>query len=165
LCDAFQAPKPLSLQLQPFGKSDDDLGELTFEVGLFFCSVRASRMVRGVQADGPRRTSSSGVRRVLARHSFRSVAFLSFGWTEFRTVRSSGRMVRGCLSDSPRAPRGRSVFLGSLLLVLFALTDGPRLRPDSLRQGCGQSAVPCQTVRAAHRGRSALPGRTVRQSL
>jgi hypothetical protein len=43
LCDAFQVPKPLSLQLQPFGKSDDDLGELTFEVGLFFCFVRASR--------------------------------------------------------------------------------------------------------------------------
>jgi hypothetical protein len=35
LCDAFQVPKPLSSQLQPFGKSDDDLGELTFEVGLF----------------------------------------------------------------------------------------------------------------------------------
>jgi hypothetical protein len=158
LCDAFQAPKPLSLQLQPFGKSDDDLGELTFEVGLFFCSVRASRTVHGVQADGPRRTSSSGVLRVLARLSFRSVSFLSFGWTEFRTV-------RGCLADSPRAPHGRSVFLGSLLLVLFALTDGPRLRPDSPRQGCGQSAVPCWTVRAAHRGRSALPGRTVRQIL
>jgi hypothetical protein len=35
LCDAFQVPKPLSPQLLPFGKSDDDLGELTFEVGLF----------------------------------------------------------------------------------------------------------------------------------
>jgi hypothetical protein len=35
LCDAFQVPKPLSPQLQPFGKSGDDLGELTFEVGLF----------------------------------------------------------------------------------------------------------------------------------
>jgi hypothetical protein len=35
LCDAFQVPKPLSPKLQPFGKSVDDLGELTFEVGRF----------------------------------------------------------------------------------------------------------------------------------
>jgi hypothetical protein len=60
---------------------------------------------------------------------------------------------------------GRSVVRGVPLEVLFDLTDGPRLRPDSPRQGCGQSAVPCQTVRAAHRGRSALSGRTVRQRL
>jgi hypothetical protein len=33
--DAFQVPKPLSPQLQPFGKSNDDLGELTFEVEQF----------------------------------------------------------------------------------------------------------------------------------
>jgi hypothetical protein len=31
------------------GKSDDDLGELTFEVGLFFCSVCASRTVRAAR--------------------------------------------------------------------------------------------------------------------
>jgi hypothetical protein len=49
LSDAFQVPKPLSPQLQPFGKSDDDLGELTFEVELFFCSVRASRTVRAAR--------------------------------------------------------------------------------------------------------------------
>jgi hypothetical protein len=35
LCDAFQISKPLSPQLQPFGKSDDDFGELTFEVEQF----------------------------------------------------------------------------------------------------------------------------------
>jgi hypothetical protein len=39
----------LSPKLQPFGKSDDDLGELTFEVGLFFCSVRASRTVHAAR--------------------------------------------------------------------------------------------------------------------
>jgi hypothetical protein len=39
----------LSPQLQSFGKSDDDLGELTFKVGLFFCSVRASRTVRAAR--------------------------------------------------------------------------------------------------------------------
>jgi hypothetical protein len=164
LCDAFQVPKPLSPQLLPFGKSDDDLGELTFEVGRF--SVLSAR---GGRSAWCRRTVRAGavrwVLRVLARLSFRSVVALSFGWTKFRTVRVYRRTVRGCLADSPRAPRGRSVFRGSLLEVLFALTDGPRLRPDSLRQGCGQSAVPCQTVRAAHRGRSALPGRTVRQRL
>jgi hypothetical protein len=122
-------------------------------------------MVRVLLADGPRRSCSSRVLRVLARLSFRSVAFLIFGWTGFRTVRSRGRTVRGCLADSPRAPRRRSVVRGVLLEVLFVLTDGPRLRPDSPRQGCGQSAVPCRTVRAAHRGRSALSGRTVRQRL
>jgi hypothetical protein len=48
LCDAFQVPKPLSLQLLPFGKSDDDFGELTFEVGLFsVLSVWRGRSARG----------------------------------------------------------------------------------------------------------------------
>jgi hypothetical protein len=47
LCDAFQVPRPLSLQFLPFGKSDDDLGELTFEVGLFsVLSVRRGRSAR-----------------------------------------------------------------------------------------------------------------------
>jgi hypothetical protein len=149
LCDAFQVPKPWSPQLQPFGKSDDDLGELTFEVVLFFCSVCASRTVRGVQADGPRLTSSSGVLRVLARLSFRSVVFLSFVWTKFRMVRSSGRTVRGCLADSPRAPRGRSVFRGSLLVVLLVLTDSARPRPDGPPYLCGQTTVHWRTVRVA----------------
>jgi hypothetical protein len=101
LCDAFQVPKPLSSQLQPFGKSDDDLGELTFEVELFSCFVRASRTVRVVLADGPRRACSSGVLRVLARLSFRSVVVLSFGWTKFRTVRV-------CWANGPRVPGGQS---------------------------------------------------------
>jgi hypothetical protein len=48
LCDAFQVPKPLSVQLLPFGKSDDDLAKLTFEVGLFsVLSVRRGRSARG----------------------------------------------------------------------------------------------------------------------
>jgi hypothetical protein len=113
---------------------------------LFFYSVRASWTVRGVQADGPRRTCSSGVLRVLDRLSFRSVAILSFGWTKFRTVRSSGRTVRGCLADSPRAPRVRSIFRGSLLVVLLVLTDSLRPRPDGPPYLCGQSAVHWRTV-------------------
>jgi hypothetical protein len=161
----FKSPNPCLYSFNHLGKSDDDLGELTFEVGLFFCSVRASRTVRIVLADGPRLACSSRVLRVLARLSFRSVLVSCFGRKRFRTVRSSGPTVRGCLADSPRAPHGRSIFRGLLLEVLFALTNGRRLRPDSPRQGCGQSAVPCRTVRAAHRGRSALRGRTVRRRL
>jgi hypothetical protein len=67
--------------------------------------------------------------------------------------------------QTQRAHRGRSVVPGVPLVVLLALTDGPRLRPDSPRVGCGQSVVPGRTVRAAHRGRSALSGRTVRLRL
>jgi hypothetical protein len=92
------------------------------------------------------------------RLSFRSVAILSFGWTEFRT----GPQHR---ADGPRAPRGRSVVRGVLLLVLCDLTDSPRRR-------AGQSVVLARTVREIRPdgprgqcGRSAPPGRTVRQSL
>jgi hypothetical protein len=60
---------------------------------------------------------------------------------------SSGRSV--ARADGPPGLCGRFVFLGSVLVVLFALTDGPRLRPDSPRQGREQSVVPCRTVRAA----------------
>jgi hypothetical protein len=62
----------------------------------------------------------------------------------------AGRTVRGCLLDSPRAPRGRSIFRGSLLEVLLALMDSPRPRPDGPLYLCGQSAVPWRTVRLAH---------------
>jgi hypothetical protein len=100
-------------------------------------------------ADGPRRACSSRVFRVLARLRFRSVVFSSFGWAKFRTVRVYWADSRGCLSDSPRAPRGRSVIRGASLEVLLPFSDSPRLRPDGQRQGCGQSAVPCRRVRAA----------------
>jgi hypothetical protein len=99
--------------------------------------------------DGPRVQCSSRVLRVLARLRFRSVLVLSFGWNWFRTVRSSGRTVRGCPADSPHAPRGQSVFRGSLLEVLLALTNSPRPRPDGPPYLCGQSAVHWRTVRVA----------------
>jgi hypothetical protein len=35
LVDAYHVPKLLSQQLLPFGRSGDELGELTFGVGLF----------------------------------------------------------------------------------------------------------------------------------
>jgi hypothetical protein len=97
--------------------------------------------------DGPRVQCFSRVLRVLAQLRFRSVLVSSFGWKWFRTVRSSGRTVRGCLADSPRAPRGRSVFRRSLLEVLLALTDSPRPRPDSPRYIGGRSTWPVRTVR------------------
>jgi hypothetical protein len=66
LCDAFQVPKPFSPHLLPFGKSDDDLGELTFEVGRF--SVLSAR--GGRSAWGRRTVRAGPVLRVLARLSF-----------------------------------------------------------------------------------------------
>jgi hypothetical protein len=99
--------------------------------------------VREGVADGPREQFSSGVLRVLARPCFRSALISSFSWKRFRTVRCSG-------ADSPRAPRGRSVFRGSLLEVLLALTDSPRPRPDGPPYLCGQSAVFWRTVHVAH---------------
>jgi hypothetical protein len=75
---------------------------------------------------------------------------------------AAARTVRGCLADSPRAPRGRSIFRSSLLVVLLALTDSPRPRPDGPPYLCrgtlaDSSRGPC--------GQSTPPGRTVRQSL
>jgi hypothetical protein len=77
----------------------------------------------------------------------------------------AGRTVRGCLADSPRAPRAQSVIRGASLVVLCVLSDGPRHR-------AGQSAVLVRTVRGSRPdgprgqcGRSAPPGRMVRQSL
>jgi hypothetical protein len=123
-------------------------------------------------ADGPRggRGRSAGCEFV--RSSSRSCSpFVSirrdfeFWLDEVSDGPQQRRTVRGCLADSPRAPRGRSVFLGSLLLVLYALTDGPRRRAR-------QSVVLARTVRGSRPdgprgqcGRSAPPGRMVRQSL
>jgi hypothetical protein len=159
LCDASQVPKPLSLQLLPFGKSDDDLGELTFGVWLFSVlsvpggrSARVWRMVR-----------VNSVLRVLARLRFRSVLVLSFRWKWFRTVRNSERTVHRCLADSPLAPRGRSVFRGSLLEVLFALTDGPRIRPNNLCQGADSPRYPAgRSARPIADGPPCLAGRSAR---
>jgi hypothetical protein len=116
-------------------------------------------------ADGPRPGCLSHVLRVLAHLHFRSVVISSFGWARFR-------MVRVCRADSPWVPGGQSScsprtvrYSGSLLEVLFAFSDSPRLR-------AGQSAVRVRTVCGSRPdnprglcGQSAPPGRTVRQSL
>jgi hypothetical protein len=139
LCDAFQVPKPLSPQLLSFGKSDDDLGELTFGVGLFFCSVRKGRTVRVGTADGPRGASSSRV------FSCSCLASLS--------IRRGFEFSLGEVSDSPqqwadgpRVPGGQSArsprtvrYSGSSLVVRLAFSDGPRRR-------AGQSVVWVRTV-------------------
>jgi hypothetical protein len=57
-------------------------------------------------------------------------------------VAAGSRTVRASVADGPPGLRGRSVFLGSLLLVLCALSDGPRRR-------AGQSAVLARTVRGS----------------
>jgi hypothetical protein len=76
---------------------------------------------------------------------------------------AAARTVRGCLADSPRAPRGRSVFQGSLLEVLLALTNGSRPRLDGPPYLCGQSAVHWRTVRVARADSSPLlAGRSAR---
>jgi hypothetical protein len=98
LCDAFQIPKPLSPQLQPFGKSDDDLGELTFVVEQFSAlSVR-----RGRSAGRSRTVRGWRVRRVFVEFlrvfAFDPVWLLVFVAAGLRTVRAS-------VEDGPRPTR------------------------------------------------------------
>jgi hypothetical protein len=163
LCDAIQVPKPLSPQLLPFGKSDDDLGELTFVVELFsVLSARRGRSARGRQTVREERVLPVFFVFLLGL-IFRSVVALSFCWVRFRTVRSSRRTVRGCLADSPRAPRGRSVIRGRLwrFCVLFRTVRG--VGPDSPWCACGQSVVAGRTVRVASAdGTPLLAGRSAR---
>jgi hypothetical protein len=77
----------------------------------------------------------------------------------------AGRTVRGCLADSPRAPRGRSVIRGASLEVLLPFFG-------QSEDQAGRSTAMVRTVRdtlpdspCGPRGQSAPPGRTVRQSL
>jgi hypothetical protein len=145
----------LSPQLLPFGKSNDDLGELTFEVVQFFCFVRVGRTVRGVSADGPRGCCLSGVLRVLARLSFRSVMALSFGWAKFRTV----RVYR---ADGPRVPGGQSACSPwTVRFSRFATGGSVHFNGRSAAQA-GQSAVRVRTVRDTLPDGPRDPSRTVR---
>jgi hypothetical protein len=147
LVDSYHVPKLLSQQLLPFGSSRDGLEVLTFEVEQF--SALSAR--RGRSASVWRT-----VRGLAVRHAF-FVFLLGFAFDpwcfrvlvgrSFGRSACAGRTVRGCLADSPRAPRGRSVIRGASLEVLLPFSDSPRLRPDGPRQGCGQSAPPGRTVR------------------
>jgi hypothetical protein len=128
---------------------------LTFEVVQFFCSVRVGQTARGVSADGPRGCCSSGVLRVLALLSFRSVAALSFGWAKFRTV-------RGCLADGPRVPGGQSACSPrTVRFSRFATGGSVRFNGRSAAQA-GQSAARVRTVRGTLPNGPRGPSRTVR---
>jgi hypothetical protein len=116
-------------------------------------------------ADSPRALCSSRVRRVHACLRFQSGFGLGFHCSWFADGPSfcSGRFRSR--ADGPPGLRGRSVFLGSFLVVLLALTDCPRLL-------VGRSAWPLRTVRGSWpdcprglSGQCAPPGRIVRQRL
>jgi hypothetical protein len=149
LVDAFHVPKLFSQQLLPFGRSGDGLEVLTFEVEQF----SALSAMGGQSACVWRTVRGLAVHRVffvfLLDFSFVPFWFRVLVGRGFGRSACAGRTVRGCLADSPCAPRGRSVFRGSLLEVLLALTDSPRPRPDGPPYLCGQSAVHWRTVHVA----------------
>jgi hypothetical protein len=144
------------------------LEELTFGVELFLLlSVRRGqsacvwRTVRVVRVQ----PSSSRVRRVLARLRFRSSLCLGFRCSRFVDGPSFSSERSGTRVDGPPGLRGWSVFLGSFLVVMLALTD-------CLWHLARRSAWPLRTVRGTWPdcphglcGQSAPPGRTVRQCL
>jgi hypothetical protein len=78
---------------------------------------------------------------------------------------SAWRTVRGCLADTPRAPRGRFVIRGASLEVLVAFSvvrgSGRTVRnkgADSPRYPAGQSARPLRIIRPAWPDSPAEPG-------
>jgi hypothetical protein len=162
LFDAYHVPKFLSQQLLLFGRSGDELEELTFGVEQFFASVREARTVHMGLADSPWVLNSSRVHRVLARLRFRSGFVLGFCCSWFADGPSFSSRRSGSRADDPPGLRGQAVFLGSVLVVLLAFTDCPRhlvgrfawpLRtvcgswPDCPRGPCGQFAPPGRTIR------------------
>jgi hypothetical protein len=75
--------------------------------------------------DGPWAACSSRVRRVLARLCFRSGFVLGFRGSRFTDGPSFSSGWSGTHADGPPGLRGRYVFLGSVLVVLLSLMDGP----------------------------------------
>jgi hypothetical protein len=153
----FKSPNPC---LHSFNR----LGKLTFEVGRFLLCPSL--------ADGPRPPGGRSAPLMF-------VPCSSCSCSPFVSIRrdfefwldgvSDGPQQR---ADGPRVPSGQSAcsprtihYSGASLLVLCALSDG-------LRRRAGQSAGLARTVRGFRSdsprgqcGRSASPGRTVRQSL
>jgi hypothetical protein len=125
------------------------LEELTFGVEQF----SALSVPRGRSAWTWQTVRAVPVRRVLfvflLGFAFDPWCFRVLVGRSFGRSACAGRTVRGCQADSPRAPRRRSVIRGASLEVLLPFSDSPRLRPDGPWQGCGQSVIPCRTVRAA----------------
>jgi hypothetical protein len=85
-----------------------------------FSFVRAWRTVREGLADGPCAQCSSRVRRVLAHLCFRSGLALGFRCSRFADGPSFSSGRSGTRADGPPGLRGRSVFLGSVLVVLLS---------------------------------------------
>jgi hypothetical protein len=161
LFDAYLVPKPLPQQLLLFGRSGDELEVLTFGVEQFLVlSVPCGR------SGGPGGRSTGTV----------FVACSLCSCSASLSIRCDFEFWLGELSDGPRVLGGQSAgacgqsacsprtvrYSGSLLEVLFAFSDSPRLRagrfavrvrtvcgsrPDSPRGLCGQSAPSGQTVR------------------
>jgi hypothetical protein len=92
-------------------------------------------------ADSPRAQCSSRVRRVLARLRFRSSFVLGFRCSWFADGHSFSRGWSGSHADGLPSLRGRSIFLGSSLVVLLAFTY-------CLWHLAGRSAWPLRTVRS-----------------
>jgi hypothetical protein len=146
----------LSLQLLPFGKSDDDFGELTFEVGLF--SVLSVRRRWSARSQFVRRSSCS--------------CFVSFCSGFVLGFRCS-RFVDGpSFSSGRRGPRVRSA-RSSRTVRFSRVSSGGSVRFNGWSAAqAGQFVEKVRTVRGTqpdgpcgHRGQSALPGRMVRQRL
>jgi hypothetical protein len=120
----------------------------------FFCFVRVGRTVRVVSADGPRGCCSSGVLRVPARLSFRSVVVLSFGWAKFRTV----RVYR---ADDPRVPGRQSACSPRTVRFSRFATGGSVCFNGRSAAQAGQSAARVRTVRGTLPDGPRGPSRTV----
>jgi hypothetical protein len=139
----------LSQQLLRFGRSCDGLEELTFGVEKF----SALSVPRGRSTWTWQTVRAVRVRRVffvfLPSFAFDPWCFRVLVGRSFGRSACAGRTVRGCLADSPSAPRGWSVIRGASLEVLLPFLDSPRLRPDGPRQRCRQPVIPYRTVRAA----------------
>jgi hypothetical protein len=93
-----------------------------------------------VSADGPRGCFSSGVLRVLARLSLRSVMALSFGWMKFQTVRVHR-------ADCPRVPGGQSACSPRTVHFSGFATGGSVCFNGRSAAQAGQSAARVRTVR------------------
>jgi hypothetical protein len=110
-----------------------------------------------VSADSPRGCCSSGVLRVLARLSFRSVVALSFGSTKFRTV----RVYR---EDGPQVPGGQSACSPRTVRFSRFATRGSVCFNGRSAAQAGQSAARVRTVRGTLPDGPRGPSRTVRPS-
>jgi hypothetical protein len=133
----------LSQELEPFGISGDELVGLTSRARDFFAlfdPVDSPPPLRGPSARCLFSPVRRGVLRVLVLLRFDLVLFKVFVAAGLRTVRASVADGPKPARDGPPSLRGRSVFLGSVLVVLLALTDGPWLL-------AGRSAWPLRTVR------------------